>query len=79
MRSSKAIGNAGELDFVAYPLLFDPQTAGGLLASIPAAQAAEAIEELRSNGYLSASIIGHIGTVRDFNKSSEETAFVWLV
>jgi selenide, water dikinase len=79
VRSSKAIGNAGELDFVAYPLLFDPQTAGGLLASIPAAQAAEAIAELRSNGYLSASIIGHIGTVRDFNKSSEENAFVWLV
>lgn len=34
----------------AYPLLFDPQTSGGLLAAVPKAQLAACLEELRSSG-----------------------------
>jgi len=43
-----------------YPLLFDPQTAGGLLAGVPADRADTCIEALHNAGYGRAVIIGQI-------------------
>ncbi len=61
VRLRRALRNAG--DFAAhprYPLLFDPQTAGGLLAGIPAAQASACLDALHAAGYAQAAVVGEV-------------------
>ena len=61
VRSTLHPGNAeiGRLvDGQAPDMLFDPQTAGGLLASVPADRADACVEALRVLGYAEATVIG---------------------
>ena len=61
MRIKHALEDSDNIAKLAqYALLFDPQTAGGLVASLPADQAKACAEALRSSGYAQAVIIGRV-------------------
>jgi selenide,water dikinase len=71
LRSTLHVGNAtfgdriqrnGASD-VHLATLFDPQTSGGLLASVPAAQADACVNALRAQGYAQTCIIGEVRSV----------------
>jgi selenide,water dikinase len=49
----------------AFPLLFDPQTAGGLLAGVPKEQVSACLDELHASGYPEAVIIGQVEPLSD--------------
>jgi selenide,water dikinase len=46
------------LDAPVYPLLFDPQTAGGFVAALPPDRSEACLEALRAAGYIYAEVIG---------------------
>jgi len=55
-----------------YPVLFDPQTAGGLLASVPASEADACAADLRRLGYGAATVIGVV------EERSDRDAPIWI-
>ncbi len=68
------VRNAGKLDNDPMtPLLVDPQTAGGLLATVPADQADACLAELQQHGYPHSRIIGTV-SVSKTNKPIQITA-----
>ena len=61
VRLNRAITNVEDVKRAdKYPLLFDPQTAGGLLAALPSSNADACALSLREAGYTSASVVGKI-------------------
>lgn len=59
VRLRRGIRNQAEMaSHPRYPLIFDPQTAGGLLATLPAARADACVAQLHRLGYAEAAVIG---------------------
>jgi selenide, water dikinase len=56
----------------AYPMLFDPQTSGGLLASVPTPQAKDCVAALQKLGYLNSAVIGQ--TYTDLKAAMAQTS-----
>ena len=81
----RAIRNVAEAaENPLYPLLFDPQTAGGLLAGVPALRAEACLAALRAGGYRHAAIVGEVAAESasiepiDIRSSRPGTRFVTL-
>ncbi len=69
-RMRSALANADEVEprqTQRLSLLFDPQTAGGLLTSLPVSQAAACLQALQAQGYSGSAIIGRVLPLGDGN------------
>jgi selenide,water dikinase len=60
--AGRAIKSAIATDHPLFDLLFDPQTAGGLLAGVAADNVADCLSALRRAGYTESAVIGVVGT-----------------
>ena len=66
VKVARALKNAASYaHHPAYPILFDPQTAGGLLASVPADRATDCVNRLKALGYSASTYIGEVVALTD--------------
>ena len=66
VRLRRAIRNLnGAREALRYPLIFDPQTSGGLLASLPADKVEPCLRALHDLGYAEAAVIGTVTAESD--------------
>ncbi|HEY9781675.1 MAG TPA: selenide, water dikinase SelD [Leptolyngbyaceae cyanobacterium] len=73
LRAARYIANLDRVsDRPNFPLLFDPQTSGGLLATIPAAQASACVNSLQALGYSQSCIIGSVSDLPIKDNTTKE-------
>ncbi len=61
VRLRRAVHNLEEAgNHERYPIIFDPQTSGGLLASVPDSRVGNCLDELHEMGYEQAAVIGRV-------------------
>jgi selenide,water dikinase len=66
VRLRRAIRNMDAArDHESYPLIFDPQTSGGLLASLPVERAQTCLQALHDLGYTDAAVVGRVSAASD--------------
>ena len=66
LQAAKALQHASSYaNHPDYPILFDPQTAGGLLATVPRDRAADCLTDLHDRGYTDATCIGTVQPFRE--------------
>lgn len=71
-QSARAINNTEQWrSHPVYPLLFDPQTSGGLLASVHDSEVESCLQSLHKAGYNAACVVGHV-LVDDMLKPGRE-------
>jgi AhpD family alkylhydroperoxidase len=58
-------------DEKALPVLFDPQTSGGLLISLPEKKAGALVDELKKRGHEGCAVIGHVKPKDNENSDSK--------
>ena len=69
LKVSSYITNLSAVSSLAkYPLLFDPQTSGGLLAAIPHEKAIDCLNSLQTSGYKNSCLIGKVIPITKQNK-----------
>ena len=68
MASEGVTNPSGYVSHPTYPLLFDPQTSGGLLASVPANRSESCVQLLKKAGYHCATCIGDIHKAADLEQ-----------
>ena len=67
LKAAEAIENLAQVSTCPpFPLLFDPQTSGGLLASVPSDRAAACLVALKALGYEDSAIVGRTLTPGKF-------------
>ena len=77
LRLKRAVSNeAAALNHRMYPLLFDPQTAGGLLSSVPAEQAEECVAQLIALGYEKTATVGTVTGITAGSAAGSVTCIV---
>jgi len=62
----------------AYPILFDPQTSGGLIASVSSEKVSNLIDKLYEAGYQRACIVGSIYRKDDSNADTDTDSYIIL-
>jgi len=61
LRLRRAVRNREQaVQSIRFPLIFDPQTSGGLLASVPVTRAESCLEALKTAGISVAAVIGQV-------------------
>jgi selenide,water dikinase len=66
LQALQAIANASTVNTHPYfPLLFDPQTSGGLLASVPIEESDRCLAALHALGYTHSAIVGYTTPLSD--------------
>ncbi|WP_150107866.1 AIR synthase-related protein [Methylobacter tundripaludum] len=60
VRTLKSTALSADVSHQKFPALFDPQTSGGLLFSVPSDQAQECLNALHQNGVAKACVIGEV-------------------